>query len=212
MSLTAYDVVRQLLRDKATGEELLHELGFDGTDAAIGEAGAKGWIHQDDESVYRATDSGQQALAVELLAADNHITVATADEHGTPWISPVFFVRDEANSIYWVSSKTARHSANIRQRPEVALVLFSTGPAVGLYIEARAEELNDHVEVDRAIPYVQSKEQPDKFKVHYPSDVTGGAAWRIYRARPLASYRRADDEEAGQAVTVRRPIELHGHG
>ena len=34
-----------------------------------------------------------------------------------PHISPVEFVHDDENNLYWVSSKTATHSENIRKRP-----------------------------------------------------------------------------------------------
>lgn len=148
---------------------------------------------------------GQDALALGLLDTEDHVVVATVDNLGRP---PVFFVHDEDNSIYWVSSTSARHSANIRQHAEVALALFSTAPAVGLYIEATAEEVNDPVQLERAVPYVQSKKQPDKFRVNGLADVSADAEWRIYRARPRAGSRRADAYESEQAVTVRRPIDL----
>ena len=44
------------------GEELLHELGFDGTEAAIAWASSQGWIASDVDDVYRVTTLGQEAL------------------------------------------------------------------------------------------------------------------------------------------------------
>jgi hypothetical protein len=71
--------------------------------------------------------------------------------------------------------ESARHSAKIRQHAEVALVLFSTAAAVGMYIEVRAEKDNDPIQLERAVRYVQSKKQPDKFSANGSADVSGDA-------------------------------------
>ncbi len=44
------------------GEELLHELGFDGTEAAIAQAISEGWIALDVDDIYRVTMLGHEAL------------------------------------------------------------------------------------------------------------------------------------------------------
>jgi hypothetical protein len=44
------------------GEELLHELGFDGTEAAIATAVSQGWMTVDADGVYRVTNDGQRTL------------------------------------------------------------------------------------------------------------------------------------------------------
>lgn len=44
------------------GEELLHELGFDGTESAIAAAISSGWMAADGDGVYRVTRKGQQEL------------------------------------------------------------------------------------------------------------------------------------------------------
>lgn len=58
------DVLRQVADDPhgMVGEELLHELGFDGTEAAIASAVSLGWITVDVDGVYRVTSDGQQML------------------------------------------------------------------------------------------------------------------------------------------------------
>jgi hypothetical protein len=58
------DVLRLIAADPhgMVGEELLHELGFNGTDAAIAEARSQGWIALDEGDVYRVTALGQEAL------------------------------------------------------------------------------------------------------------------------------------------------------
>jgi len=146
--------------------------------------------------------------ATKLLDTQDHMTVATADAAGRPWVSPVFFVRDPNYGLYWVSSKTAVHSANIRARPEVCIVVFVTGPAKAIYVEAQARELQDEGEILEAIPLLAAKPQPTKFTVTGLGDVTGDNAWRIYKARPKAAWTRADADEGEQAVTIREPVSL----
>lgn len=137
------------------------------------------------------------------------MTVATADKGGRPWVSPVFFVHDERWRLYWVSSKNAAHSVNIRQRPEVAIVVFVTEPhAEAVYIEAHTEELERKAEIRRAMDLLCHKPQPDRFTVKAVDDVTGEAAWRIYEATPRSAFLRADASESGQAVTVRQAVPL----
>jgi hypothetical protein len=58
------DVLRQVANDPhgMVGEELLHEPGFDGTEAAIARAVSRGWIAVGVDDVYRVTHDGQQVL------------------------------------------------------------------------------------------------------------------------------------------------------
>jgi hypothetical protein len=58
------DVLRLVAADPhgMVGEELLHELGFDGTEAAIAGASSQRWIALDADGVYRVTTNGQEAL------------------------------------------------------------------------------------------------------------------------------------------------------
>ncbi|MBN1528162.1 MAG: pyridoxamine 5'-phosphate oxidase family protein [Thermoleophilaceae bacterium] len=79
-----------------------------------------------------------------LLAAIRYMTLATADEDGRPWASPVWFAAPAADELLWVSDPSARHSRNIAARPEVAIAVFDStvaeGDAWGLYMEATAAE------------------------------------------------------------------------
>lgn len=58
------DVLRLVAADPhgTVGEELLHDLGFDGTEAAIAGAISQGWISLDLDDIYRVTMLGQEAL------------------------------------------------------------------------------------------------------------------------------------------------------
>lgn len=144
-----------------------------------------------------------------LIEQSDHMTVATADASGKPWSTPVFYAQDEAYNLYWVSSKSALHSANIRARAEVAITIYRLGDTTeGVYVDAEALELGDEEEIRRATVLLNQKDQSAKFRVQGVEDVTGDAAWRIYKAIPRAVYRRADSTENGQAVTVREALNL----
>ena len=142
-----------------------------------------------------------------ILQANQHMVIATANKNGTPWVTPVSYTFDNQNSLYWVSSKDARHSSNIRARREVAIVVYMTEPTRdAVYVEAEAKELIDDKGIMNAIEIRNTRLQPDKWRVKSLSDVSGQASWRIYKAVPKTMYFREQSEVGNQAVTVRRKI------
>ena len=65
-----------------------------------------------------------------IVRGNQYMVLATADEAGVPWATPVWFATDDAQNLYWVSSPETRHSRNIAARPEVGIAIFdSTQPA-----------------------------------------------------------------------------------
>lgn len=146
-----------------------------------------------------------------LVEHSKHMVIATAGASGKPWISPVGFTYDDAYNLYWVSYKGALHSQNIANRPEVAIVIFGplpSGAFDGVYIDATASELKDEAELQAAIACFARRPQPDKFTTKSSADVTGEAAWRMYKAVPIKISKRSDASIGGQAITTREPIEL----
>ena len=178
---------------------------------AIGHASIKRLVIDDLEvrrmRIAQERPEGAGARARWLLETQRLMTVATVDDSGKPHISPVEFVHDDENNLYWVSSKTATHSENIRKRPDVAIVVFVDDPSDGVFVDARAAELDDEAEIRRAIDLL-ARPQPSKFKVKRPDDVTGDASWRIYKATRGETTVLTDSTENGQAVTIRRPVSL----
>jgi hypothetical protein len=151
--------------------------------------------------------------ARQLIADTMHLTLATADASGKPWSCPVYFAHDQAFTLYWVSYKRTVHSANIRVRPQVGISILGEPPAhegEGVYLDAVASELHDLTAVERAIEVRRSRPQDSKFAVTSPEDVLGEAAWRIYRAVPVAVYRYHDAAKIvhGEHVDVRVKVTL----
>lgn len=143
-----------------------------------------------------------------LIDGNNHMTIATADPAGNPWVSPVFYVPDSDDALYWVSDVSARHSHNIRSNPAVAIVIYETDPTDAVYITARAVELDRDVEVEHAIHVLQRKEQPDNWVVRELHDVLGRSPWRIYMAIPEQVETRAVAVKNCRDVVVREPTDF----
>ena len=89
--------------------------------------------------------------ANEILGEISYATVATASTDGKPWNSPVRHFCDSDLNIYWFSDKLNQHSRNIRENPDVFIVIYDStvpeGAGEGVYIEAQARELNDPEEI-----------------------------------------------------------------
>jgi nitroimidazol reductase NimA-like FMN-containing flavoprotein (pyridoxamine 5'-phosphate oxidase superfamily) len=81
----------------------------------------------------------------EIVAANRYMVLATADEAGRPWSTPVWFATEDHRRFFWISDPNARHSRNIAGRPEIAIVIFDSsvtpGDAAAVYMRAHAEEV-----------------------------------------------------------------------
>src|SRR5690348_8425857 len=89
-------------------------------------------------------DLGAHALA--LLESNNYLTLGTADSHGQPWTTPLYFAGAGLRQYYWISETGARHSRNLAECAQVSVVVFDStlAPYHGraLYAVATARELS----------------------------------------------------------------------
>ena len=127
--------------------------------------------------------------AREILAANRYMVLSTADADGRPWVSPVWFAREDGVVFLWISKPHARHSRNIAARSEIAIVVFDSSVAPGgakaLYVDALAERL-DGAERDAAIALYSRASVAQGLNDFTPADVAEGARWRMYRATATA--------------------------
>jgi nitroimidazol reductase NimA-like FMN-containing flavoprotein (pyridoxamine 5'-phosphate oxidase superfamily) len=126
------------------------------------------------------TDLG--AVARSIVDANRYVTLGTADEHGSPWASPVWYAPSEYREFLWVSKPEARHSRNLAARPELALVIFDSHQAGGwnaLYMTAVAEELAD---VDDGIRIFSRHGEAQGLRAWTREGVSPPARHRLYRA------------------------------
>lgn len=86
------------------------------------------------------TDQAQAIFNENVLGV-----IATVNQDGSPWATPVHVVADK-EYVYWFSHQTTVHSQNLARDARVSLSLFSPdeskGPK-GVYINGRAETLAD---------------------------------------------------------------------
>ena len=118
--------------------------------------------------------------AQQIIDANRYMTLATADAQGTPWASPVWFAHADYRAFYWASKPEARHSRNLAERPDLAIVIFdssvSPDDAAAVYMTATAEQVTEGIEVYNERSVVQGL--PD----WTIEDVTAPARFRLYKA------------------------------
>ena len=135
--------------------------------------------------------NGLDATARRLIDAAMYMTLATADDGGRPWASPVWFAPVDYSRFLWVSKPDARHSLNIAARPEVAIVIFDStvriGAAEAVYLEAVAEELSGP-ELETAIEVFSAASTAAGARAWTIADVTTPASLRLYRATASAWF------------------------
>ena len=138
------------------------------------------------EKVHLDGSESAVALARRIIDANAYVTLATADASGRPWASPVWYAPHDYRELLWVSRPQARHSRNIAARPQVGLVIFDStvppGTGQAVCADAVAEELPD-AERERAIAIYSRRSRAAGASEWRPSEVSGEAPARMYRAR-----------------------------
>ncbi|HEX6697739.1 MAG TPA: pyridoxamine 5'-phosphate oxidase family protein [Solirubrobacteraceae bacterium] len=125
------------------------------------------------------------AVVRAVFAGNRYMTLGTADEHGQPWVTPVWFARGGHDALVWVSSPQARHSRNLAARPQVGIVVFDSQVAVGsasaVYMQAVAAEL-EGADLEHGLEVFGRESAAQGLRVWTMSDVTAPARHRLYRA------------------------------
>jgi nitroimidazol reductase NimA-like FMN-containing flavoprotein (pyridoxamine 5'-phosphate oxidase superfamily) len=125
------------------------------------------------------------AVARAVLAANRYMALGTADEHGHPWVTPVWFARADDHEFVWVSSPQARHSRNLAARPQMSIVIFDSqvpvGSASALYMLGRGEELTG-AERERGMEVFNREGVAQGLRPWTLAEVTAPAKHRLYRA------------------------------
>jgi pyridoxine/pyridoxamine 5'-phosphate oxidase len=124
-----------------------------------------------------------------IAAAQSFMTLATADETGRPWSSPVWFATADFVSFCWVSSPGTRHSRNLAVRPELAITIFDSrqapGTGEGAYLSAVAALVPDE-EVDSGMAIFSAKSERQGIGTWTRTDVE--ARLRLYRATAVERF------------------------
>jgi len=119
-------------------------------------------------------------IARQILDGNPFVVLATADAAGVPWVSPVWFAQEDYREFYWVSSPDARHSRNIAERPEIAMVVYdpTVKPrhAEAVYMSATAGETVRGIEIFSRVS------QRRGLAAWGLDRISGNARLRLYRA------------------------------
>ena len=85
---------------------------------------------------------------VDILDANSLMVLATINEDGTPWATPLKFGTINGK-VYWRSSEVTIHSQNIARDRRISITVFDneiragTGAKQALYIQSVATKLDD---------------------------------------------------------------------
>jgi hypothetical protein len=116
------------------------------------------------------------------------MALGTADGAGVPWVSPVWYAPAEYRTLFWVSRPGARHSRNLAERSEVAIVIFDSHRAGGwnaLYMAGVGEQVDD---VERGIEIFSRRSVAQGLRPWTREEVTALAQVRLYRATPSECF------------------------
>ena len=144
-------------------------------------------------SEHEPTPESPAETAHRIIEANSYMTLATADEAGRPWATPVWFAHSGADGdeFVWVSRPGTRHSENIAERPEVAIVVYDSsvpvGSAAAVYVVAVAHQVTDD-ERPAALAVFNEGAAADGIPSWSEADVSGSAQFRLYLARATAIF------------------------
>src|SRR5215207_3891443 len=131
------------------------------------------------------------AVARQLIESVQYMTLATSDEAGVPWASPVWFAHDEYTRFLWVSKPDARHSKNLATRPEAGIVIFDStvpmGTGQAVYVETMVEQLEGEDE-QGGIEVFSARSEANGGPAWSVDDIRPPAPLRLYRATATAHY------------------------
>jgi nitroimidazol reductase NimA-like FMN-containing flavoprotein (pyridoxamine 5'-phosphate oxidase superfamily) len=150
-------------------------------------------------------------LARTIIDSNRYMALGTADEHGHPWVTPVWFASDDYTHFHWVSSPEARHSRNLAVRPTLAITIFDStvpvGAAQAVYMSGRAEELTG-AELERGLEVFDRLSEAGVGRAWGLDDVQPPSLLRLYRATISEYYVLivGRDPELGTGVDRREPV------
>ena len=70
----------------------------------------------------RQTDKAGRIAA--LLREESTLALATAEDDGSPRVTPLFYIAGDDLTLYWFSSPASAHSRNLRSRPGAAATVY----------------------------------------------------------------------------------------
>ncbi len=151
-----------------------------------------------------------QKRAKEIISKILYINIATSDKNGDPWNSPVYSAFDENYNFYWISWTENQHSKNIKENNKAFITIYdsrvSEGKGEGIYILAKAQEINDKKEIEHALKYLDGR--VGVVGRHSFARLSGSMPRRVYKAVPKKVWMNIDGSIDGEYVDKRAEIKL----
>lgn len=142
-----------------------------------------------------------------ILQKIHYITIATVDSNGQPWNSPVSAYFDKDYNFYWASYTENEHSKNIRENAKIFIVVYDStapeGTGEGVYMLAKAYELNDIHDIEEALTH-----RPEGKKPREAQEYLGEFPRRMYKAVPEKFWINGDGDMNGNFIDVRFEVKL----
>ena len=133
-----------------------------------------------------------------IVRANQYMVLATGDDAGVPWATPVWFATEDARNLYWVSSPETRHSRNIAARPQVGIAIFDStqapGTGEGVYLSAVATQVPPD-ELEAGIAVFTAAGLAVGLSAWAAEDVQAPAKHRLYRATAVERFVLDDHDE-----------------
>ncbi|GAA4969287.1 pyridoxamine 5'-phosphate oxidase family protein [Actinoplanes utahensis] len=120
-----------------------------------------------------------------LLAANRYAVIGTATPGGAPWVSPLYVVVPDLDTVLWLSRPTSRHSELIAANDRIAVTVFDStvpmGGATAFYALATAGLCPD-ADLPGLLATFSAHSAAHGFPTWRLEQVTGDAPLRLYRA------------------------------
>jgi uncharacterized protein YhbP (UPF0306 family) len=145
------------------------------------------------------------ALARAIVDGNKYMVLATTDESGRPWATPVYYAPEAYSEFFWLSWPGTRHSRNVAARPEVSIVIFDSqvriGGAQAVYMSAEADR-PDGADLQRGIEIFSRVSQSHGARPWTLDDVSEPARLRLYRATASEHWILDPDAEVDERIAV----------
>ena len=120
-----------------------------------------------------------------IIDGNSYLTIATADQAGQPWASPLWYAHAGYREFFWVSSPAARHSRNVAVRPQAGIVIFDSRAPIGdpqaVYLTVTAGEVPSD-RLGQGIEVFSARSQAHGARKWSLADVQEPAPHRLYQA------------------------------
>ncbi|WP_094677376.1 pyridoxamine 5'-phosphate oxidase family protein [Hydrocoleum sp. CS-953] len=128
--------------------------------------------------------------AKQILNQITYLTLATVDQEGRPWNSPVYYGFDKDYTFYWSSWTENQHSQNIINNGQVFAVVYDStvlsGEGFGVYFQGIAEVIEAENEIfNKAIDSIYTKNGKPKRDKKYFLD---SGKRRLFRFMPTTIW------------------------